>query len=367
MPTPTNCLRQNPVAMPCVVVTLQISSTPKAAKPTARLSSTQSKSAIYLRLALNIQNSIMSLGSRSWRPGFFPGIPGRRPRAAIFSLRLFGLRGQITSAAVVIFVNRLRARRGFPAAPAGVLGQNHRADFGLVARRETDEPGMVVGLLPGLAPRRHLRRPGLAANVEAFDARAAACAALIDHAVHAVYDDLMNRVAHRHVEGVLILVAFLVVTVAFAINSGDRPQQKVRRMQMPAVAQGADVSQKLDRRRSVAALTESGVDHVKIGPFRLMPQLLDPEFELRPERLVRGFFQLLLGLFDRYLEFPELCLTNGRYARAFVRQIDARPLTEMEKVDPLLELIDPHLEAETVEVAVGRMHNGVVNRRLAEM
>src|SRR5215475_9202526 len=177
----------------------------------------------------------------------------------------------------------------------------------------------------------------------------------------------MNRVAHRHVEGVLIFIAALGVLVAFAINSGDRPQQEVRRMQMPAVGQGADISHKLDRRRSVAALTESGVGHVKIVPFRLMPQLLDPEFELRPERLVRGFFQLLLDLFDLRLEFPELCLTNGRDAGALVRQIDARPLTEMEKVDPLLELLDPQLEAETVEVAVGRMHNGFVNRRLAEM
>src|SRR5262245_55942379 len=282
------------------------------------------------------------------------------------SLRLFDLRGQPASATVVIFQNHLRARRGFPAAPAGVLGQNHRADFGLVARREADEPGMGFGLLPGLVLRRHLRRPGLAANVEALDTRGHARAALIDHAVHAVYDDLMNRVAHRHVERVLIFIAALGVLVAFAINSGDRPQQEVRRMQAPAVGQGADISQKLDRRRSVAALTESGVGHVKIVPFRLMPQLLDPEFELRPERFVCGFFQLLLDLFDLRLEFPELCLMNGRDARALVRQIDARPLTEMEKVDPILELLDPQLEAETVEVAVGRMHDGFVDRRLAE-
>src|SRR5262249_4116011 len=207
--------------------------------------------------------------------------------------------------------------------------------------------GMVVGLLPGLLLRRHLRRPGLAANVEALDARAAARAALIDHAVHAVYDDLMNRVAHRHVEGVLIFVADLGVIVAVAINSGRRTRGGVGGMRGPAVGQGADISHKLDRRRSVAPLTESGVGHVKIGPFRLMPQLLDPEFELRPERLVRGFFQLLLDLFDLRLEFPELCLTNGRDAGALVRQIDARPLTEMEKVDPLLELLDPQLEAET--------------------
>src|SRR5262245_54298727 len=364
MPTPTNCLRHNPGAIPCVVVTLQISSTPKAAKPTARLSSTQSKSAIYLRLALNIKLTF-AWGLRPHRPGFRPRFPGRRARAAIISLRLFGLRGQPASAAVVIFVNRLRARRGFPAAPAGVLGQNHSADFGLVARREADEPGMVIGLLPGLVLRRHLRRPGLTANVEALDARGPARAALIDHSVHAVYDDLMNRVAHRHVEGVLIFVAGLGVFFAVTINSGDCPQQEVRRVQMPAVGQGADISYKLDRRRSVAALAESGVGHVKIVPFRLMPQLLDPEFELRPERLVRGFFQLLLDLFDLRLEFPELCLTNGRDARALVRQIDARPLTEMEKVDPFLELLDPQLEAETVEVAVGRMHNGFVNRRLA--
>src|SRR5262247_196297 len=140
---------------------------------------------LYLRLALNIKLTF-AWSLRLHRPGFCPGIPGRRARAAIISLRLFGLRGQPASAAVVIFINRLRARRGFPAAPAGVLGQNHRADFGLVARREADEPGMVVAILPGLVPRRHLRRPGLAANVEALDARAAARAALIDHAVHAV-------------------------------------------------------------------------------------------------------------------------------------------------------------------------------------
>src|SRR5262245_9404572 len=160
----------------------------------------------------------------------------------------------------------------------------------------------------------------------------------------------MNRVAHRHVEGVLIFVADLGVNFADAINSGDRPQQQVRRMYMPAVGQGADISHKLDRRRSVAALTESGVDHVKIGPFRLMPQLLDPEFELRPERLVRGFFQLLLGLFDRYLEFPELCLADGGDTVVFVGQVNSRALAEMETPDPIFKLIDPHLEAEPEEV-----------------
>src|SRR5215510_2006180 len=107
---------------------------------------------------------------------------------------------------------------------------------------------------------------------------------------------------------------------------------------MPTVGQGADISHKLDRRQSVAALAESGGGHVGIGPLRLMPQLLDPEFELRPERLVSSLFQLLLDLFDLPFVFPELCLTNGRDARALVRQIDARPLTEVEKVDPLLEL-----------------------------
>src|SRR5215467_3078796 len=162
----------------------------------------------------------------------------------------------------------------------------------------------------------------------------------------------MNRVAHRHVEGVLIFVADLGVLFSFTISSGDRPQQEVRRMQMPAVGQRADISHKLDRRRSVAALTESGIGHVKIGPFRLMPQLLDPEFELRPEGLVRGLLQLLLDLFDLPFVFPELRLTNWRSARALVRQIDARPLTEVEKLDPVLELLDSQLYAETVEVTV---------------
>src|SRR5262249_3928827 len=171
----------------------------------------------------------------------------------------------------------------------------------------------------------------------------------------------------RLADSFFIFVPFPAVWVAFATNPGARPQREGGRRQMPAVGQGADISHKLDRRRSVAPLTESGVDHVKIGPFRLMPQLLDPEFELRPERLVRGFFQLLLGLFDRYLEFPELCLANGRYARALVRQIDARALPEMETPDPIFELLDSHLEAETVEVAVGRMHNGFVNCRLAQV
>jgi hypothetical protein len=70
-----------------------------------------------------------------------------------------------------------------------------------------------------------------------------------------------------------------------------------------------------------------------------MPQLLDPEFELRPERLVSSLFQLLLDLFDLPFVFAELCLTNGRDARAFVRQIDARPLAEMEAPDPIFELL----------------------------
>src|SRR5262245_28760118 len=39
----------------------------------------------------------------------------------------------------------------------------------------------------------------------------------------------------------------------------------------------------------------------------------------------------------------------------------------METPDPIFELLDPQLEPETVEVAVGRMHNGFVNRRMAEM
>src|SRR5262245_12847930 len=236
---------------------------------------------LYLRLALNIKLTF-AWGLRPHRPGFRPRFPGRRARAAIISLRLFGLRGQPASAAVVIFVNRVRARRGLPAAPAGVLGQNHRADFGLVARREADEPGMGLGLLPGLVLLRHLRRSGPVLNAQPLAAPGHARAALIAHALHAVYDDLMNRAAHRRVEGVLFFVAGLSVFLAVTINSGDRPQQEVRRMQTPAVGQGADISHKLDRRRSVAALAESGVGHVGIGPFRLMPQLLDPEFELRP-------------------------------------------------------------------------------------
>src|SRR5262245_4469011 len=141
----------------------------------------------------------------------------------------------------------------------------------------------------------------------------------------------------------------------------------MRRMQAAAIRQGADIPQELDRRRSVAALTESGCGHVVIVPLRFPVQLLDPELELRPERLIRGLFQLLLDLFDLPFIFLELRLTNGRDALAFVRQIDARPLTEVEKLDPLLELIDPHLDAEAVEVTVGRMHDGLVNRRLAEM
>src|SRR5262245_33043095 len=49
MPIPTNCLRHSPGS------TLDISSTPKADTASARLKSTQSKSAMYLRLKLNIK------------------------------------------------------------------------------------------------------------------------------------------------------------------------------------------------------------------------------------------------------------------------------------------------------------------------
>src|SRR5215468_6561103 len=54
MPTPINCLRHNPG----VGSTLFISSTPKAATARARQKSTQSKSAMYLRLKLNIKLNV---------------------------------------------------------------------------------------------------------------------------------------------------------------------------------------------------------------------------------------------------------------------------------------------------------------------
>src|SRR5215475_2759830 len=100
----------------------------------------------------------------------------------------------------------------------------------------------------------------------------------------------------------------------------------MRRMQVAAIGQSADISQKLNRRRSVAPLAESGRGHVVIGPFRLMLQLLNSEFELRSEGLVRGLLQLLLDLLDLPLVFPDLRLTNGRGTRPFVGQINARAL-----------------------------------------
>src|SRR5262245_14447715 len=121
----------------------------------------------------------------------------------------------------------------------------------------------------------------------------------------------------------------------------------MRRMQVAAIRQGADISQKLNRRRSVASLTESGSGHVVISPFRLMLQLLNSEFELRSESLVRGLLQLLLDLFDLPFVFAELRLTNRRGTCALVGQINARPLAEVKTGDPILELLDTQLDAET--------------------
>ena len=54
-----------------------------------------------------------------------------------------------------------------------VFGQNHRTDFGLIARRETDEPGMVFVLGAGFILRSDLGRSRLAADVEAVNTSAA--------------------------------------------------------------------------------------------------------------------------------------------------------------------------------------------------
>src|SRR5262249_26160277 len=76
MPTPTNCLRHSP----CVGSTLEISSTPKAATARARLKSTQSESAMYLRLKLNI---ILNLAPWRRSPEFGVWVPERGLRFSI--------------------------------------------------------------------------------------------------------------------------------------------------------------------------------------------------------------------------------------------------------------------------------------------
>src|ERR1051326_146774 len=84
-------------------------------------------------------------------------------RLRFASLRLVN---QATSAAVVILVNLFGARRRLFAAEAGVLSQDDRANLRLVARRETDEPGMVFILRPGLVSRCNLRCARLATYIE---------------------------------------------------------------------------------------------------------------------------------------------------------------------------------------------------------
>src|SRR5262245_46924031 len=75
MPRPTNCLRHR---QGCGSA-LEISSPPKAATPKARASSTQSKSAMYLRLMLNIK---LNVRPGVWRPesGVRSSPPPSEPR-----------------------------------------------------------------------------------------------------------------------------------------------------------------------------------------------------------------------------------------------------------------------------------------------
>src|SRR5689334_22964819 len=121
---------------------------------------------------------------------------------------------------------------------------------------------------------------------------------------------------------------------------------------MAAVGERADIAQKLNRRRSVPPLAESGRGHVVIRPLRFMLQLLDSEFELRAEGLVRGLIQLLLDLLDLPIVFFELRLPRRRGAGKFVRQVDPGALAKMEFADPILEFIHAELNAQAVKVPV---------------
>src|SRR5262249_60892243 len=92
-------------------------------------------------------------------------------------------------------VVRHRRRIG-PVEP--VLEEHDAGDLRVVARREEDEPAVVaeVGVLVQLLRAQavligdDLRRPRLAADVVSFDAGAAAGAAAVDDAPHAVPDRL---------------------------------------------------------------------------------------------------------------------------------------------------------------------------------
>ena len=183
-----------------------------------------------------------------------------------------------------------------------------------------------------------LRRSGLARDVESGHANACARAAFIHHRPHRFDDHFVlifgnrNDLWLRTVEGSGRTGGPVVCRVRFA-NRGDLAYlfQEMRDIHLAAHRNRGMSAQRGHRRQHILALTESTIDCVNIFPFRVFRKEFRFQFARR------------------------------RDAHDLVREINPRPLVEIEHLHHLLHAFELHLEAETIEVGIAGDTNGRVD------